>query len=231
MRFVVPALFLLSATTTPVAPAWAQTAGPSLAAATAALNNPSIPASGRIEFKVVREDVNIGRHAVSFRRDGALLRVDVTIDLVVTFLGISLYRYSHQASEVWRDDRLVALRTSTDKNGERFSVSGRAEGDGFVVEAGGVERAFPADAMPSSHWNRAWLDGRPLINTQTGQRIDYRATPLGSETVETADGGRQGEHFAISGDLVKDIWFDAGGRWVSSRFKAPDGSTISYLLK
>jgi len=228
---VVPALFSLAAALTPDAIAWGQAAGPSLAAATAALNNPSIPASGRIEFKVLREDVDIGRHAVSFHRDGGLLRVDVAIDLDVSFLGISLYRYSHQASEIWRDGRLVALQTSTDKNGERFSISGRADADGFVVNAGGVERAFPADVMPSSHWNRTWLDGRALINTQTGQRIDYRAAPLRSESIETADGSRKAERFAISGDLVKDIWFDAGGRWISSRFKAPDGSTISYVLE
>lgn len=230
MRHAVPALFVLVAALTPVTGAWGQSAQPSVAAATAS-NNPSIPASGRIEFKVVREDVDIGRHAVSFHRDGGLLRVDVTIDLNVTFLGMSLYRYSHRASEVWRDDRLVALQTGTDNNGQRHSVSGRAEGDGFIVDAGGGELAFPADVMPSSHWNRAWLDGRPLINTQTGQRIDYKATPLGRENIETADSSRPGERFAISGDLVKDIWFDAGGRWLSSRFKAPDGSTISYVLE
>ena len=200
-------------------------------AAIAAPAETSVPETGRIAFRVIREDVEIGAHEVRFRRDGERLDVEVEIDLNVTFLGMSLYRYRHRAQESWSGGRLVALQSTTDDNGERHEVSGSAGPDGFVVRTAAGETAFPADAVPSSHWHRFWLEGRPLINTQTGQRIDFSARRLGTEAVVTASGTTPAERFAVSGALRKDIWFDAAGQWTATRFKAPDGSTISYLRK
>lgn len=200
-------------------------------AAVAAPAETSVPETGRIAFQVMREEVKIGTHEVRFRRDGERLEVDVEIDLNVTFLGMSLYRYRHRAQEVWSGGRLVALRSTTDDNGERHELAGRADTEGFVVRTASGQAVFPSEAVPSSHWNRIWLEGRPLINTQTGQRIDFAVRRLGPETVATASGAKAAERFSITGALRKEIWFDSAGQWTATRFKAPDGSTISYLRK
>lgn len=191
----------------------------------------SIPEANRIAFRVMRDDVDIGSHELTFRRDGERLDVDVAIDLKVTFLGVALYRYSHRARETWQDGRLTALEAATDDNGTPYKIAGRASADGFILSMGGKETVFPADAFPSSHWNRAWLQGRPLINTQKGEKIAYTITPRGEESVATAGGSISAERFAVAGDLRKDIWFDAAGRWVKTRFDAPDGSSIFYVLQ
>jgi len=205
--------------------------GQTLAAVRPVVAAPGIPDSGRIDFRVLREGSEIGSHTLSFHRDGSRLTVDVAIDLNVTMLGFSLYRYSHRARETWEGNRLAALDTATEDNGKTARVSGRQAGDEFVVTSGASETVFPGNAMPSSHWNRNWLEGRPLINTQTGARIDFHADPGASETVETASGPRQAQRFAISGALRKDIWFDASGNWVKTRFDGPDGSSITYILQ
>lgn len=227
MRVPVPALLCLLLFLPTAPDARAQ----QVMAAVAAPAEKAVPETGRIAFRVIREEVEIGAHEVRFRRDGDRLDVEVEIDLNVTFLGMSLYRYRHRALESWSGGRLVALQSTTDDNGERHEVSGSAGPDGFIVRTAAGKRTFPADAMPSSHWNPLWLEGRPLINTQTGQPIDFSVRRLGTETVATASGATPAERFAVSGALRKDIWFDAGGRWAATRFQAPDGSTISYLRK
>lgn len=230
MRLPVPALSLIAALALSPAPVLGQMQNAALSSSTATFER-SIPDSGRIAFRVVREEADIGSHELRFRREGDRLLVDVTIDLKVTFLGVPLYRYSHRASEAWEQGRLVALRTTTDNNGTASAVEGRATEGGFLVKAGGKETLMPANTYPSSHWNRAWLEGQPLLNTQTGERIDFKATASGSETVETAKGPLSAQRFAITGDLRKEIWFDAAGRWVKTSFAAPDGSVISYVLQ
>jgi hypothetical protein len=214
MRFVVPALFLLTLASLPAT----------------AQQQASIPDNGRLSFRVMREESDIGSHELIFRRDGTRLDVEIAIDLKVTLLGISVYRYSHRAQETWESGRLIALETVTDDNGKPFKVSARISDSGFVVIANGSEAIFPADIFPSSHWNRAWID-KPLLNTQTGEKINYTAASRGSETIAIASGSLAAEHFTTAGDLRKDIWFDAAGRWAKSRFAAPDGSSISYVLQ
>jgi len=229
MRQTVPALIVLATLVFWGTPAGAQqrvalrSDAPSFAA--------SIPDTNRIAFRVMRDEVDIGSHELTFRRDGERLEVDIAIDLKVTFLGVALYRYSHRARETWQDGRLTALEAATDHNGTPYKVAGRASADGFILSMGGKETVFPADAFPSSHWNRAWLQGRPLINTQKGEKIAYAIAPRGEESVATASGPVTAERFAVSGDLRKDIWFDAAGRWVKTRFDAPDGSSIFYVLQ
>lgn len=229
MRQAVPALIVLVALISWALPAPAQqrvamrTAAPAFIA--------SVPDTNRIAFRVVRDEVDIGSHELTFRRDGERLDVDISIDLKVTFLGVALYRYSHRARETWQDGRLTALETATDDNGTPYKIAGRAGEAGFIVSVGGKETVFPADAFPSSHWNRAWLDGRPLINTQKGEKIAFTVADRGEETVTTASGSLPARRFAITGDLRKDIWFDAAGRWVKTRFDAPDGSSIFYVLQ
>lgn len=229
MRQAVPALIVLVALVSWALPAPAQqrvamrTAAPAFVA--------SIPDTNRIAFRVVRDEVDIGSHELTFRRDGERLDVDIAIDLKVTFLGVALYRYSHRARETWQGDRLIALETATDDNGTPYKIVGRAGTEGFTLSSGGKETVFPADAFPSSHWNRAWLQGRPLINTQKGEKIAYTIAPRGEESVATAGGSANAERFAVTGDLRKDIWFDAAGRWVKTRFDAPDGSSIFYVLQ
>lgn len=229
MRHAVPALIVLATLVLSGMPAWAQQRVALRGEVTAFAA--SIPDTNRIAFRVMRDDVDIGSHELTFRRDGERLDVDIAIDLKVTFLGVALYRYSHRARETWQDGRLTALETATDDNGTSYKILGRSSEAGFIVSAAGKEAVFPADALPSSHWNRAWLDGKPLINTQKGEKIDFTVADHGEETVATASGSLSARRFAIIGDLRKDIWFDAAGRWVKTRFDAPDGSSIFYVLQ
>ncbi len=191
-----------------------------------------VPAGNRLAFDVVRNGKTFGTHALTFERSGDNLVVKVAVEMVFKAAFITLFRYRHTAIERWTGDQVTALDTRTDDNGKAFSVSGRREAQGFVVEATGVPRYIaPANALPATHWNRRELDG-PWINTQDGKLVRPRVAPQGMETVPTAGAGSiRANRFALSGDVDMDMWYDSLPSWAGLRFKGADGSAIQYIRR
>ena len=191
-----------------------------------------VPASNRLAFDVVRNGKKFGSHALTFERSGDNLVVKVVVEMVFKAAFITLFRYSQTATERWSGDQVVALDTKTNDNGKLFSVAGRREAQGFVVEATGVPRYIaPANALPATHWNRRELDG-PWINTQDGKLVRPRVAPQGVETVPTAGAGSiRANRFVLSGDVDMDMWYDSLPTWAGLRFKGKDGSAIQYIRR
>jgi len=215
--------------------------------ASAAAND--LPYGERLTFAAMRNGQEVGRHELSFKREGDRLTVSVAIDLIGRLLGIVVYRYSHRGQEIWQGDRIETLRTTTDANGRKLAVRGRQEAQRFLVEretgssdqvgqqdqarpGAAVEReAFPSDIFPSSHWNIRQVEAKRLLNTQYGTLSTVRIERKSIERVRTRSGEIEATRYAYTGEVDKEQWFDARGRWVKTRFKASDGSTIEYLLQ
>ena len=102
-----------------------------------------------LDYRVLRDGFEIGRHKVAFRHDGdAVMTVETEIRISVSFLFITLYSYRLDARETWRGDRLVGLDSTTDDDGDLYAVSAVAEGDGLRVEAGRKKLDGPGDGGP-----------------------------------------------------------------------------------
>lgn len=212
-----------------LARAWANAARASLAAALLAAMPTAagpIPESNRIEFQVLRDGSPIGTHTLEFSRDGTRVTVRIAIDLLVRFLGIPVYRYTHRNTEVWEGDRLVSIEASTDRNGTPLSVRGQAGNGGIALETTqGGRFVAPADIVTTSYWHSRFLLGRKL-DTQGGKLLDVTVTPKGEERLA---GDLPARRWHIAGDLKLDIWYDLSGSWAGLRFAAEDGSTITYV--
>lgn len=189
-----------------------------------------LPPNDRVNFRIARKGEAIGRHTVSFARDGADLSVSVVVEIDVRFGPIPLYRYRHAATERWRDNTFVSLDARTDDNGEDFRVSVSRISDGYrVTGAKGTYVASP-EAHAATHWNRHQLDG-PLINTQTGELMRPDVADRGAETIVGPDGNAiTARHYSLSGDAVFDLWYDSEDRWVGLAFNGKDGADIRYLV-
>jgi hypothetical protein len=187
-----------------------------------------VPADNRLCFDIVRKGSTLGTHEVTFAMSGDRLTVTVAVNLVYKILGVTLYRYTHRATEIWEDGRVIALHTTTDDNGEKYQVSGKRGGTGLVIEGTKAPRyTAPANALPATHWNQSELDG-PWINTQDGRLMHPKVTPGKIETIP-ADGGRKviARRFSLSGDVQLDMWYDDRLGWTGLRFSR-GGSVIRY---
>lgn len=198
------------------------------APATARTTEPSIPAEGRLQFEVWRDDSRIGSHRIDFRRDGADLLVEIAIDLKVEFASIPLFRYRHRNEERWRDGRLVALSATTDDDGDDAFARVFADDSGLEVEGSGFRGEVPPDLLPTSYWQAESIARRRFISSQDGRIFDVTVSDDGPDRVLSEGRMIEARRYLMRGDLDLDLWYDAAGQWVKLRFSAADGSVIDY---
>jgi hypothetical protein len=204
--------------------------GGAMLASMPAMLRATLPVPGdRLGFDIVRKGAKLGTHQLSFTRSGDALTVQIVVDLVVKIGFITVYRYSHHATERWDGDQLVALQTTTVANGTSSEVSGRRDASGLAIEGTKAPRyVAPANALLATHWNRRELDG-PLINAQDGRLMRPKIVPVGSDMIPTASGAQiRASQYSMGGDVPLDIWYDSRPSWAGLSFKVMDGSTIRY---
>jgi hypothetical protein len=209
------------------------------------------PYGPTLTFKVFRNGTEIGQHTVTFRNDGSKRYVSVSVSLAVKALGITAFRYAHQAREVWNGSNLESLESQTDENGKKYVVHVHRDAQGLVVDrqvtplmlaASASDQALvlpevghellPGTMLPTSNWNFDQVSKGVLLNTQYGTPSHTTITPMGRETVKTASGvAVQATRYRYTGELRMDQWFDDKGRWVRAAFPAWDGSSIEYVLQ
>jgi len=190
-----------------------------------------LPYGPTLSFAVYRNGEPIGKHTVTFQRNGSDLSVSTTVDFAVKMMGFTAYRYSHRAQEVWNGGAFQSLAAQTDDNGTKYAVQAQRKPTGIEVERNAKRDVLGPGVLPSSHWNFAQIGQSSLLNTQSGVQSRMQVVPLGKETVKTATGSIAATHYRYSGDVNMDQWFDDRGRWVKTTFKASDGSSIEYILQ
>lgn len=189
------------------------------------------PRDGKLDFAVLRDGEPIGSHEMSFRRDGDALAVDVRTRVAVKVLFVTAYRFEHDGRELWRDGRLVRLDSVTDDDGTKHSLHVEANGRGLQVVGDGQTAEIDAAMLPASLWHEGVVRSGALLNTLDGRTMAVRVEDLGQETVTARGRAVPARHYRITGDLERELWYDADAVLVRVRFKGKDGSDILYELR
>ncbi len=183
----------------------------------------------RLAFEVWRGGRRIGTHTVVISAQGGGLTARITAALLVKLGPVPIFRYRHDATEVWSTpDQFASLETRTISNGKVETVAARREGEGVRIErSGGASVLASARTVPLTHWNRGAMS-RPLFNPQTGVLI-RETIARRADTVKLADGqAMAATAYALTGDAEIIDWYDASSSWVALRGKVADGSFLEY---
>lgn len=182
----------------------------------------------RMQFSVARNGTPVGTHTVEFRRQGQDLIVDTLFDIEVKLLFVTAYRFRYQATDRWRDGCLVDMQVSVDDDGQRTDLTARLDNDRLKVTGPAGIVSAPAEIYPTHHWNAGVVGSEVILNTITGNLGAVRMLDRGVAPVPINGQLLPARHFAYTGDLENEVWYDPQGRWVKMRFKGKDGSTIEY---
>lgn len=174
-------------------------------------------------FHIMWKGQAIGFHIVNIEETADGLRVDTRVEMRVKFGPIPLYHYTHNASELWRDGELLAIRSETNDDGEEMSLMAWRENGVLMIDGDAYQGPAPTGVAPASWWNKNVLKARTLLNTQDGELIAVDVANFG---LGPAPYGLVAEHYRLTGTLSLDIWFDEG-RWVGSHVVI-DGEELTY---
>jgi len=182
-----------------------------------------------LRFQVYLDNKPIGEHSFRISENSELKRISSSASFDVDFLLINAYRYRHTSREVFRKGCLQEIRATTDDNGKKYRVEGKALGEQFRIEhQDGVEQADGC-LMTFAYWDPGFLDEKRLLNAQTGELEDVRISRKGSDSVEV--GGREvpATRYALSADKLSiDLWYNDGLGWVGLSSDTGKGRRLVY---
>jgi hypothetical protein len=169
-----------------------------------------------LSFDVYYDDRRIGNHhfMIEPTDDGERVRSEARFEYRLLF--VRLYRYRHDAVEIWRDGCLHHLESQTDDNGRRESVPALPE----------VGTECPGSF---AYWDLERLRRESLINPQTGESIAARLVPGGEADVD----GQTAKHYRLelAGMPDIDLWYQADdGLWLGLETQR-DSGTLRYRLR
>lgn len=199
--------------------------------ATAAPAAPAQIARSHLEFVVVRNDEDVGRHVIDFSRDGDTTNVKISTSVVVKMAFIPVYRFEHAGIETWKGNQLIALRSKTNDDGTAHQLAVAAEGDHLRVAGDGSQATAAAAILPASLWNAGIVYQSTLLNTLDGTQMRVAVADRGEEMVIASGVEIPAHHYTISGGLNRDVWFDHSNTLVRVAFAGKDGSNIVYELR
>jgi hypothetical protein len=184
-----------------------------------------------VRFRALRKGAPIGTHTVTFRQDGERLMVTTRIDIAVKVLMLTAFYLKHEAEEIWQAGRLLEVRSTTDDNGTRLQVSGRAVDGGFRVVGEDGPFLAPANLLTSNMlWDTRMLSEERLIDVQYGGVIGLAVKPLAQALVDTPSGQvLANSHHLITPHYAGTLFHDESGRWVKGLIEAK-GEIIEYAL-
>ncbi len=231
MKTTISTLALAAALTT--APAFADSAETDSISAPVSDEAPAAwqPQDGdKIVFSVLRKGNEFGTHTISFdveSEDSFTARSDV--ELKAGLGPITVFRYELDATETWKDGKLVGLEGQTNDDGDDEFVKASLDGDSLSVNGSAYSGNAPLGIIPSSHWNIQQAFSSQILSTETGELLDTNVEKIGRETLTIGGEEVETTHYRLKSDLTVDLWYDDQSRWVKLGFEAR-GQQIDYVL-
>jgi len=192
---------------------------------------PSLP-TGDWNFRALLDGKPIGQHRFSVSGQGEDREVTSEARFSVKFLGITAYRYHHQATESWRGGCLSGLASTTDDDGKATSVRADYRGDELTVQGSPVTQSLKGCVMTFAYWNPAIQARTRLLNVQTGQLETVQIQRVGNGSIEVRGKTVPATGYRLTGPAQPiDLWYSAQGEWIGLDSSVGGGRKLSYRLQ
>jgi hypothetical protein len=190
-------------------------------------------AGGTWTFRVLLGDSDIGEHRFTLSEQGEQRSMRIAAAFAVKLLGITVYRYRHEATEQWTGDCLTGLTAETDDNGTPLKVSAKPAAERMlaVESPQGTAQLGPC-VMSFAYWNPAMLQQTALLNAQSGKLETVRIKALGEESLTLRGQATPARHYTIEGlERPIQLWYSLQGEWLALESTVAGGKRLRYVLQ
>ena len=183
----------------------------------------------RIVFDIYRNNKLIGNHVFSFKKNDQQLLVYSEINFKIKKLGIVLYTYHVEGTEIYEDGKLIKFNSKTNQNGKDKYVNMILENEEYTVDGSSYQGKAPTDYLLGTWWNHSIIEAEAQISAVSGRIIKQEVTFLGKETIKLGEKNYKALHFNFSSTdkklakgkrLNTDVWYDEETlNWVKASFE------------
>jgi Family of unknown function (DUF6134) len=191
----------------------------------------AIPPMGRVDYDVIRRGETIGTHSVLFQHQGRLLKIATQTDIEVELLGLTLYRFHYRAEEEWLDGRLMRLISRTNDDGEMLTANLARDGNQIRGTCNGTVLSLSAEILPISTWHPDFVRQSVVLDQYECAIRSITSVDDGIEPISIGKQKIAARHYAISGELQRDIWYGPDGQTALVGLPTSDGSEIAFVIR
>ena len=184
------------------------------------------PPDGEVDFMALRQGRVVGRHRIRFSRAGGRFVVRSDVEIETGPPGARRFRFVHHAEEVWVDGWLHAVVSDTEVDGRRYRLRAERRDGIFQGSVNGLAFTVSGYIIPSSLWHRDTPASEALFDTVDGMVKVVRPRLVGRERVPVGGRPVEAKHYALRGQIRRDLWYDADCNLVRVAWRARDGSEI-----
>lgn len=209
-----------------------------LAGSAGAISTPADMLS--LSYDIERKGDVVGAHHVSYSQNPSGEAV-VTIDakVRVKFGFITVFRLDHESTEIWADNQLESMVSTTRRNKKEEKVVVRSHDEFFEVDSDEGVATAPLDLVPSSFtkpdfWIEFGERQFTLLDTLSGLTrpsvlvcgdpvtlvFDGQAYDTTYYSIKEVDDDR----------LSHEFWIDADGYLIKGILHTKDGETLVYKM-
>ena len=182
----------------------------------------------RIEFDIFRNNKQIGKHIFTFVRSDKQLKVISKINFKIKKLGVVLYRYSAEGTEVFENGDLIKFNSKTNQNKKNKFVNLKLDKNEYIIEGSSYKGKASKDYILGTWWNHSIVKAKAQISAVSGRIIHQKVNFIGKEQIKINNKTYSTLHFQfVSTDkkLSKDkklnthVWYDEETlNWVKASF-------------
>jgi len=183
----------------------------------------------KLEYNLYRNDKLIGKHIYTFTRNNEDLTVSSQINFEIKKLGVLLYHYHAEGTEIYKNDDLIKFTSKTNQNKKEKYVNIKLQGDKYIIDGSSYKGDVSSDFIIGTWWNHEIVKARAQISAVSGRIIEQKVTFIGKEKIKINDKEITTLHFNFSSTdkklskdkkLNTDVWYDEKTlTWVKASFK------------
>ena len=190
-----------------------------------------IPEDGLLDFAILRNGEQIGRHTILFegRGEPTIVRITAEVDYRLGF--IPLYIFRHAARETWRDGGLIGMQAETNDNGDDYDIAFTVEGAQGALSINDETTAIDTPLRPASLWNNAVIGDQVTLDPADGDLMSVSVSAAGEEMITVRGWEIRAHRYEMTWDFQRMLWYDRRNVLVQVVFDGRDGSEIRYQLR